>query len=91
MDTIVCPFCNREEGHKYKPGKDFEFICSRCVQLFSSSKQGDLKRAYKKAIDKGYLNKAKAIESFLIPEGNDEQRKPTTKKRRRQKPVSFSQ
>lgn len=78
-----CLFCNREEGHGYRPSKDIEFVCSRCVQLFLSAEQMDLKRAHKKAIDKGFLNKVKAIEAFLEGEGNDEQRKPTTKKRGR--------
>ena len=33
--------------------------------------QDDLKRAHKKAIEHDYLNKAKAIEFFIIPEEND--------------------
>jgi len=68
MDTAFCLFCNREEGPWYKPGKDVDFICSGCVQLLISAEQVDLKRAHKKAIDKGYVKKAKAIEHFLLPE-----------------------
>ena len=78
-----CLFCNREEGRGYRPGKDIEFVFSRCIQLLLPAEQMDLKRAHTKAIDKGYINKANAIESFLEDEGNDEQRKPTTKKRGR--------
>jgi hypothetical protein len=63
-----CLFCgNLEKNYKSDPGNDF--ICSRCVQMLTSADQAELKRAYNKAIEKGYLNKAKAIESFLIPEG----------------------
>jgi hypothetical protein len=46
--------------------------------------QEDLKKAHTKATDKGYLNKAATIESFLVPEGNiNGQRKPASKNHRR--------
>jgi hypothetical protein len=46
--------------------------------------QDDLEGAYDKAVEEGYKNKAKAIESFLIPEDKlNGQRKPVSKKRRR--------
>jgi hypothetical protein len=51
--------------------------------MFLAADQQDLKKAHAKAIEKGFTNKANAIESFLIPEGIDEQRKPVSKKRRR--------
>ena len=76
-----CLFCNGQEPN-YKPGPDVDFICSRCVQLLLGVDQDDLKKAHAKAIEKGYPGKAKAIESFLIGETN-EQRKPKTKKYRR--------
>ena len=77
-----CLFCiDLEKNYKPDPGNDF--ICSQCVRLFLGADQLDLKRAYWKAIEMGYSNKARAIESFLIPEEFDEQRKPVTKKRRR--------
>ena len=83
MSTDVCLFCNGLEI-KYKPESGIDFICSQCVQTLISADQADLKRAYKKAIDKGYSNKASAIESFLIPEDKiDGQRKPVSKKRGR--------
>ena len=68
---------------KYKAQIDIDFICFRCVQLLLGADQQDLKRAHAKAIEKGFTNKANAIESFLIPEGLDELRKPATKKRGR--------
>jgi hypothetical protein len=80
MET--CLFCNGIEKN-YKPGPDVEFICGTCVQLFLQADKDDLKRAYKKALDLGYLRKAKAIETFLTPGGINEQRKPESKKRGR--------
>ena len=79
---LNCLFCNGQEK-KYKPEPDTDFICGSCVQLFSNANQEDLRRAHKKSLNKKYINKASAIESFLEDEGNDEQRKPTTKKRGR--------
>ena len=83
MSSEVCLFCNRLE-EKYKPELGKYFICSQCVQLLLSADQADLTRACKKAIEKGYTNKARAIESFLMPEEkNNGQRKPISKKRGR--------
>ena len=62
-----CLFCNKEEK-AYKPHDGVDFICSQCVQMLIAADQAELKRAYDKAIEKGYQNKASAIESFLIPE-----------------------
>jgi hypothetical protein len=39
--------------------------------MLISAEQEDLKRAHTKAIEKGFTNKARAIESFLIPEEVD--------------------
>ena len=78
----VCLFCNEPEKN-YKPDPDVDFICGSCVQLLLRADQEDLKKAHAKAIEKGYLNKASAIETFLIPEGHDEQRKPESKLDRR--------
>ena len=82
MSTDLCLFCNGLEI-KYKPETGNDFICSRCVQMLLAADQQDLKKAHAKAIGKGFTNKANAIESFLIPEGFDEQRKPVSKKRGR--------
>jgi hypothetical protein len=64
MDCLFCGF--PENG--YRSGPDKDFICSRCVQLLLSADQEDLLTAHAKAIEKGYLNKARAIESFLFSE-----------------------
>jgi hypothetical protein len=67
MNSEVCLFCNRLEK-KYKPELGKYFICSLCVQLMLSADQAELTRAYSKAIEMGYPDKARAIQSFLIPE-----------------------
>jgi len=74
-----CLFCDCEEP-SYRPGKDTEFICSRCVLLLADADQADLKTAYQKALNGGYKRKVSALESFIIPEEKDEQRKPESKK-----------
>ena len=78
-----CLFCNGKEKN-YQPGPDVDFICSLCVIMLADVEQHDLKRAYARAVKKGYQAKAKAkaIESFLIPETRDEQRKPAKKRGR---------
>ena len=76
---MSCLFCNLPEPN-YKPESHIDFICGRCVILLADASQEDLKKAHTLAIEKGYLNKANAIESFLISEGKDEQRKPESKK-----------
>ena len=67
----ACLFCGKPEKG-YKPSKSVDFICSRCVQLLLSADQGQLERAYKKAVRLGYMGKASAIKAFLIPEDDDD-------------------
>ena len=67
MESETCLFCNSSDK-KYKSESDKDFICPQCVQVMLSTDQAELKRAYSKAIEKGYQNKANAIASFLIPE-----------------------
>ena len=82
MRMNVCLFCNESE-ESYKPGKDIDFICGGCVILLADAEQEDLKKAYQKALNEGYIGKASALESFIIPEGKDEQSKPKSKINRR--------
>jgi hypothetical protein len=76
----ICLFCNEPEP-SCKP--EVDFICGSCVVLLTDANQADLKTAYQKALNEGYLRKVSALESFIIPEGKDEQRKPESKKRGR--------
>jgi hypothetical protein len=73
----TCLFCNCEENFNRNPGT--EYICGSCVQLLFGVNQDDLNRAHNLATNKGHVSKAKAIESFLIPEGHNKQRKPESK------------
>jgi hypothetical protein len=71
----TCIFCGLPEKG-YKPSKSVEFICSRCVQLLLSADQGQLIRAYEKAVRLGYAGKASAIQTFLEEDDNAEAEEP---------------
>ncbi|MFH2061063.1 MAG: hypothetical protein ABIJ59_19525 [Pseudomonadota bacterium] len=62
---MFCLFCSKPEK-TYAPKDDF--ICSSCVQMLLVADQEELKRAHALAFEKGYPNKAWAIESFLEEE-----------------------
>ena len=61
----TCLFCSLPEK-SYQPAKSVDFICGSCVQLLLSADQGELTRAYEKAVRLGYTRKASAIETFLV-------------------------
>jgi hypothetical protein len=66
----TCLFCD-QPGKSCKPSKSVDFICSVCVQLLLEFDQTGLKRAYEKALSLGYMGKASAIKTFLIPEDDN--------------------
>ena len=70
--TELCLFCNGE-GPGYRPAPAVEFICSRCVQLLLATTTEQVRAAYKKAIDGGLSNKARALEMFFKEGVHDEQ------------------
>ena len=74
-----CLFCDCMEKN-YKPAKGIDYICSSCVLLLADANQDDLKRAYVKAVEKGFKNKASALESFIIEDEINERK---TKKSKR--------
>ena len=76
MDCLFCGFPERG----YKPAPEKEFICSRCIQILLLADQEELSRAYSKAIEMGYSGKAKAIQSFLIPEETNAKEAKITKR-----------
>ena len=85
MNCLFC--CDADTDDKTEPGKDL--ICPLCVQRLLAADQEDLKRAYGKAIERGYDRKAKAIEAFLI-EGevtNDRKTKKLKRNMGRKRPV----
>ena len=77
MNCLFC--CDADTDDKTEPGKDL--ICPLCVQMLLAADQKDLRRAYGKAIERGYDRKAKAIESFLI-EGEITDERETKKSKR---------
>ena len=66
----ACLFCGQPEK-SCKPSKSVEFVCSVCVQLLLAADQGELMRAYEKAVRLGYMGKASAIKTFLIAEDDN--------------------
>jgi hypothetical protein len=66
----TCLFCGRPEKG-YTPSMSLDFICSRCVQLLLAADQGDIERAYEKAVHLGFVGKATAIETFLVEKGDN--------------------
>jgi hypothetical protein len=84
---MECLFCGFPESG-YKPEVEREFICSRCTQLLLTANQEDLNRAHINAIEKGFLDKTRAIESFLIPkETNDRETKQARRNMGRKRPL----
>ena len=81
MSAGYCLICDDDEASRYNPGKGKDFICSRCVQILLATDQEHLNRAYQKAMDKGYINKAYAIDSFLHEGTFDHERKAEKPKR----------
>ena len=71
----TCLFCGKPEKG-YKPSKSVDFICGSCVQLLLDADQGQLKRAYEKAVRLGYTGKASAIKTFLVEDDNAEAEEP---------------
>ena len=68
-----CLFCNDIEKD-YKPTKGIDYICSSCVLLLADANQDDLKRAYVKAVEKGYENKVSALKSFIVEDEINERK-----------------
>ena len=67
---MTCLFCEMPEK-KYKPSRDVDFICSHCGMAFLSADQDYLKWVHDLAIKNSMTDKARAIESFILPEGAD--------------------
>jgi len=77
-----CLLCNGLPDDGYKPAKGIDFICWRCVQRLLVADADDLLRAYQKARQHGYTQKAAALKSFTTMEGkDDEQRRPERHRR----------
>ena len=62
---MTCQFCGAERDREKVDGKAKAYICSACVQTLMNLSQEQLKKAHALAVDRGYENKARVIESFL--------------------------
>ena len=69
---MSCLFCGIEK----EKNEGEEYICSGCTGLLSTFSQEKLIEAYNLAAEKGYPNKAKAIESFMEVVDGSEQKRP---------------
>ena len=59
----------------YPTKRSIEFVCGRCVVLLSEMSQGDLKTAYRMALDSIQTRKAGAIRKFIKGETTNERTK----------------
>ena len=66
----TCIFCEMP-GEKYKPPKGADFVCSYCVMAFLGAEQDYLQWIYDQAVKNSMTDKARAIESFILPEETD--------------------
>ena len=74
-----CLFCDGTEKN-YKPAKGIDYICSNCVLLLTEANQDNLKRAYVKAMEKGFKNKVTALKSFIIEDEINERKTKNSKR-----------
>jgi len=63
----------------YRPDKDVDYVCGRCVQALLKFDQEELKRGYDLAVAKGYTSKATTIKMFI---GTEEDLYESTKTRK---------
>jgi len=68
---MICDFCGKETDADKVEKSAKSYICSHCVQLLLNETQENLSKAYALAVEKGYHDKARAIQSFLEENIND--------------------
>ena len=71
---------NRDQRVTVKHPKEITgVICSNCMQVLITTKQGKVKQAYDKALNDGLIDKAKVLETLLEEEEQDvrETKKPS--------------
>ena len=76
LNQLTCVFCHRQEKFHHK-GKIIPYpldegydtlICSICFQKLIMVPEAKVIKAYKLALELGYLEKAAALESFIPPQ-----------------------
>ncbi len=63
---MICSLCNTERDVEKVEETAGAYICASCVQLLLNESQENLQKAYALAIEKGYQDKARAIQSFMM-------------------------
>lgn len=63
---MVCGLCNTERDADKVEETAGSYICGSCVQLLLNTPQERLQKAYALAVERGYLDKTRAIQSFLM-------------------------
>ena len=72
--VFECDFCGKPTDLEKVSKGAGSYTCGGCVQFLSNQSQEDLLKGYTLAIERGYLNKATAIKSFM--EVSDEPERP---------------
>ena len=75
MDCSLCTLSEKQlhlnRGQRVAakhPGDVTGVICSNCMQVLITTKQGKVKEAYDKALNDGLIDKAKVLETLLEEE-----------------------
>ena len=63
MADLECLFCKMDRDAERIDGR--AYICGTCVQTLLNLSQEQLREAHALAVEQGFEDKAKAIESFL--------------------------
>jgi hypothetical protein len=66
-----CLICNQEDNglkNKYMPGRNVDFVCSRCVTIYIGTEQSELKRGVEIAAEKNLAGKVESLKMFIEPE-----------------------
>jgi hypothetical protein len=66
-----CLFCSQEDSglkNKCTPGRDVDFVCSRCVTILLGTEQSELKRGVEIAAEKNLVGKVESLKMFIEPE-----------------------
>ena len=64
----MCIFCGNNPD---------AFICAKCSNIFINASLESIKLLYDLAVEKGYIDKAKALEQFIQEEEDNRQLKPS--------------
>ena len=69
---MLCSLCGTDRDSEKVEKTAEAYICASCVQLLLNESPEKLQKAYALAVEKGYRDKAQAIQSFIMEENTDE-------------------